>query len=88
MNVSATIVTILSKLKIVDSNKELKAEMILLWLFLIITVLRAAFANLTLTIGPNIKWTILDSQISTTLPILYSLLTSTFNNYIQNSKGN
>lgn len=80
------IVTILSKLKFLDSNSELNMEILMLWIFMFISAFRALFANLTLHITPNITWIIPDSGMATTLPILYSLLSTAHQNYLA-SKG-
>ena len=87
MNFKSIIVTILTKLKFLNSDKELSMEMLLIWVFLLITAFRALFANVTITYGPDFKWTILDSNIGMTLPVLYGLLSQAHQNYLA-SKGN
>lgn len=82
MNIKSILVTILSKLKFLDSNAELNMEVLMLWIFMLITAFRALFANVTLTLGPDIKWTILDINLASTAPILFSLLSTAHQNYL------
>ena len=73
-NIKQLLATALSKLQFLNKDQTLNMEMLMLWVFLLITAFRALFANATLTIGHDIKWTIVDSNIATTLPMIYSLL--------------
>jgi hypothetical protein len=88
MNIKGIITTVLSKLQFLDSDQELDLEALLLWIFLGIVAFRAFFANLTLTIGPDIKWIIPDSNIATTLPMLYSLLSNSHRRYLDSKNKN
>ena len=81
---------ILTKLRFLNTEQELDLEALVLWIFLGIVAFRAMFANLTLHIGHDISWTIPDSSIATTLPMLYSLLSNSHRRYLDsknNSKG-
>jgi hypothetical protein len=90
MNIKQIITTILSKLQFLNKDQSLNLEVLMIWVFLFITAFRALFAGVTLTIGKDIKWTILDSNIATSLPVLYSLLSQAHKNYLnlQFTKGN
>jgi hypothetical protein len=79
-----------TKLRFLNSEQELDLEALVLWIFLGIIAFRTLFANLTLTLGPDIKWTIPDSCVATTLPMLYSLLSNSHRRYLDsktNGKG-
>lgn len=78
---------ILTKLRFLNSEQELDLEALVLWIFLGIIAFRTLFANLTLHIGKDISWTIPDSCIATTLPMLYSLLSNSHRRYLD-SKTN
>lgn len=82
MNFKQIIVTILSKLRFINSDAELDLEAVLLWVFLIIVAFRAFFANVTISYGADFKWIIPDSNIATTLPVLYSLLSNSHRRYL------
>lgn len=82
MNFKQIIVTILSKLRFLNSDQELDLEAVLLWVFLFIVAFRALFANITLSHGTDFKWVIPDSSIATTLPVLYSLLSNSHRRYL------
>lgn len=82
MNFKSIIVTILTKLQFLDSDKELSLETLMLWIFLFITAFRATFANLTLHLSPQVSWTIPDVPLAATLPILFSLLSTAHQNYL------
>lgn len=82
MNFKQIIVTILSKLRFLNSDEELDLEAVLLWVFLFIVAFRAFFANVTISYGADFKWVIPDSSIATTLPVLYSLLSNSHRRYL------
>jgi hypothetical protein len=89
MKLPAFLQTILIKLQLLDpnDNMELDLEALMLWVFLFITAFRALFANLTITIGPSIKWTIPDINLAATLPMMYSLLSNSHKRYLQSKTG-
>lgn len=84
------LITVLSKLKFLDSNQELDLEALMVWIFLFICAFRAMFANITLTLGHDIKWNIPDINLASTLPVLYSILSNSHRRYLDsktNDKG-
>lgn len=82
MNFKSIIVNILSKLRFINSDAELDLEAVLLWVFLFIVAFRALFANVTLKFGADFSWVVPDSSVSTTLPVLYSLLSNSHRRYL------
>ena len=82
MNFQQIITTVLSKLRFLDSNQELDLEALMLWIFLFIVAFRALFANVTLKFGADFTWTIPDSNLALTLPMLYSLLSNSHRRYL------
>lgn len=82
MDFKKIIVTILSKLRFLNSNAELDLEALMLWIFLFIVAFRALFANVTLKYGADFSWVIPDSNIATSLPILFSLLSNSHRRYL------
>jgi hypothetical protein len=88
-NIKQLIITILSKLKFLDSQNALNLEVLIIWVFLFITAFRALFAGLTLTIPHfGIKWTILDINVSNVLPILFGLLAQSHKLYLDSKNFN
>lgn len=82
MNIKSIIVTVLSKLKFLDSDNELNMEILMLWIFMFICAFRSLFASLTLHINPNVTWVIPDINLAATAPILFSLLSTAHQNYL------
>lgn len=81
-------ITVLSKLKFLDSNQELDLEALMVWIFLFICAFRAMFANITLTLGHDIKWNIPDINLASTLPVLYSILSNSHRRYLDSKTNN
>lgn len=74
---------VLVKFQLVDSEEnELDLEALMLWVFLLITAFRAFFANANITLG-HLNWTVPDSNIAVSLPVLYSLLSNSHRRYLK-----
>jgi hypothetical protein len=82
------IISILSKLRIVNSEEELDLEAFTVWIFLGITAFRALFAGATITLGHDFKFTVQDINLASTLPILYATLSNSHRRYLDSKTNN